>query len=165
MRLNLELIELSVIIENALETVRPAAEAKKINLITEYDSTVPAVLGDPDRLQQIFWNLISNAVKFTPDGGAVYIELKKSPEFAEIVVCDTGNGIEPDFLPFVFERFRQADASLTRRFGGLGLGLALVKHLTELHGGTVSVESRGIDTGATFIVKLPLNSSVENQTD
>jgi CheY-like chemotaxis protein/anti-sigma regulatory factor (Ser/Thr protein kinase) len=113
------------------------------------------VLGDADRLQQIVWNLLSNAVKFTPEGGRVELRMESHPERVRIIVTDNGEGIEPEFLPYVFDRFRQADTSVTRRFGGLGLGLSLVKQLTELHGGTISAASEGAGRGATFVVTLP----------
>jgi signal transduction histidine kinase len=114
------------------------------------------VSGDPDRLQQVVWNLLSNAVKFTPEGGRVEVSLKRAGEQAEIVVRDNGTGISPDFLPHVFEHFRQADSTSTRTHGGLGIGLAIVRRLIELHGGTVAVESKGEGRGATFRIRLPL---------
>jgi CheY-like chemotaxis protein len=113
-------------------------------------------MGDPDRLRQIFWNLLTNAVKFTPRGGRIRVELQRRGFSAEVVVADTGQGISPGFLPHVFERFRQADSTVSRRHGGLGLGLAIVRHLTEAHGGTVAADSAGEDRGATFSVRLPV---------
>jgi CheY-like chemotaxis protein len=121
------------------------------------------VLGDASRLQQVIWNLLSNAVKFTPEAGRVEIRLNRSGAQAQITVCDTGKGIHPDFLPYVFEYFRQADSTTTRKFGGLGLGLAIVRQLVELHGGTVQADSPGEAQGATFIVKLPLTQQAVKQ--
>ncbi|MFB2892872.1 PAS domain-containing protein [Aerosakkonemataceae cyanobacterium BLCC-F50] len=149
-------VNLALTIEAALETVRLAAEAKNIQIETEFDSVLPPVLGDGGRLQQIVLNLLSNAIKFTPNGGQVEVYLKKVNSEAQIQVKDNGKGITPDFLPYVFESFRQEDGKITRKFGGLGLGLAIVRQLTELHGGTVSVQSMGEGTGATFTVCLPL---------
>ncbi|WP_158502204.1 PAS domain S-box protein [Vitiosangium sp. GDMCC 1.1324] len=144
------------VIENALEVVRPAAEAKGIHLQTLLDVQAGSIQGDPDRLQQVVWNLLSNAVKFTPQGGCVTVALSREPSCVELQVRDTGDGIAPDFLPRLFERFSQADASSTRRHGGLGLGLSIVRHVVELHGGTVEAHSAGKGQGATFIVRLPL---------
>lgn len=136
--------------------MRLAAEAKSIQIQTVFDPEVGQVLGDSARLQQIIWNLLTNAVKFMPEGGEVEIRLQRTDTQAQIQVQDTGKGIETDFLPHVFEYFRQADNATTRRFGGLGLGLAIVHHLVELHGGTVQAESLGEGQGATFTVRLPL---------
>ena len=141
-------------IRAALEVVRPAAEAKGIELSTTI-APGAAVSGDPDRLQQVAWNLLSNAVKFTPEGGRVEIALARDGAAALIAVRDSGRGIDPEVLPHVFERFWQADSSPTRRHGGLGLGLAIVRHLVELHGGSVRAESLGAGHGATFTVRLP----------
>lgn len=151
-------VDLVSIIQAALETVHLAAEAKSIQINTVLEPEVGKVSGDPDRLQQVVWNLLSNAVKFTPQGGQVNIQLERLGTDAQIIITDTGKGIHPDFLPYVFERFRQEDAATTRQFGGLGLGLALVRYLVELHGGTVKAESPGEGQGATFTVKLPLSS-------
>jgi CheY-like chemotaxis protein len=118
------------------------------------------VLGDPDRLQQMVWNLLSNAVKFTPPGGSVHVQLQRRESYAELMVSDTGQGIKPEFLPLVFDRFLQADGSSTRRYGGLGLGLAIVRHLVELHGGSVTAKSDGEGKGSTFIVSLPLADKI-----
>lgn len=155
-RLDVQRVQVASVIEAALETVKPAAAAKNIRLQSILDPLAKPVSGDPARLQQIFWNLLSNAIKFTPREGRVQILLERVNSHLEVVVTDTGCGIDADFLPYVFERFRQADASTTRRHGGLGLGLAIVKHLAELHGGTVRVKSPGDGKGATFIVCLPL---------
>lgn len=155
-RLDVQRVGLGPVIEAALETVKPAAEAKAIHLHAMIDPLAKPIAGDPNRLQQIFWNLLSNAIKFTPRGGRVQVLLERVNSHLEVSVTDTGPGISADFLPYVFERFRQADASTTRQHGGLGLGLAIVKHLAELHGGTVRVKSGGLSKGATFIVNFPL---------
>jgi CheY-like chemotaxis protein len=154
--LNMAPVNLAVKIEAALETVRLAAQAKSIQFQIRLDPTTRPVLGDSTRLQQVVWNLLSNAVKFTPEGGQVDIRVEYSASQAQITVSDTGIGIAPDFLPHVFEYFRQADSTTTRKFGGLGLGLAIVRHLVELHGGTVQADSPGEGQGATFTVRLPL---------
>jgi signal transduction histidine kinase/CheY-like chemotaxis protein len=156
MRLDVRRVELAGIVEAALDAVRPAAEAKGIRLQSVLDPRAGPVTGDPNRLQQIVWNLLINAVKFTPKGGQIQLRLQRVNSHVEIVVSDTGQGIAPSVLPVIFERFRQADSSSTRPHTGLGLGLALVKHLVELHGGSVVAQSAGEDKGATFIVTLPL---------
>lgn len=156
LRLNTRPVELVSVIEAAIETVRPAAEAKEITLQSVLDPATGRVAGDSDRLQQVVWNLVSNAIKFTPKGGQVQVRLERVNSHVEITVTDTGQGIEPEFVPYVFERFRQADSSSTRVYNGLGLGLAIVRHLVELHGGTVRAHSEGEGKGATFTVKLPL---------
>ncbi len=143
-------------IEAAIRTIKPAADAKGIRLEQMLDPLAGPVSGDPGRLQQVIWNLLSNAVKFTPKGGKVQVVLERVNSHLEITVADTGEGIGPEFLPYVFDRFRQADASSTRKYGGLGLGLAIVKQLVELHGGTVRVKSPGAGKGASFVVHLPL---------
>lgn len=158
LRLNTRTVELLPAIEAAIDTVNPAALAKNIRIQSVLDPAAGSVFGDSDRLQQIVWNLLSNAVKFTPKGGQVQIRLERVHSHVEIVVSDTGKGISPEFLPYVFERFRQADSSTTRSFGGLGLGLSIVRNLVELHGGSVHVESPGEGQGATFTVKLPISS-------
>jgi signal transduction histidine kinase len=155
-RLDVQHVEPVAIIEAALETVRPAADAKSISLEKLLDPAAGAVAGDPSRLQQVVWNLLSNAIKFTPKDGKVQVGLQRVASHVEICVSDTGIGIKPEFLAHVFERFRQADASTTRRYGGLGLGLSIVKQLVELHGGTVHARSAGEGQGATFIVHLPI---------
>ena len=156
LRLNVQRIQLGSVIEAALETVRLSAEAKDIHLQKILDPLAGIVSGDPARLEQIIWNLLSNAIKFTPKGGRVQVILARANSQIEISVIDTGQGINPEFLPYVFDRFRQADASTTRNHGGLGLGLAIVKNLTELHGGSVRVESAGEGKGTTFTITLPL---------
>ncbi len=155
-RLDVQRVELPAIIESSIETIKPAALAKNIRLHVVLDPLDLPVLGDPSRLQQIFWNVLSNAIKFTPSGGKVMVALERVNSHLEVSVSDTGIGIKPQFLPHVFERFRQADASSTRTQGGLGLGLAIVKHLTELHGGSVKVKSDGEAQGSTFSILLPL---------
>jgi signal transduction histidine kinase/ActR/RegA family two-component response regulator len=156
MRLDVRKVDLSTVVEAAADAVRPAAEAKGIRLQSVLDPRAGPITGDPDRLQQIVWNLLINAVKFTPKGGHIQVHLQRINSHVEIVVSDTGQGIAPDVLPVIFERFRQADSSSTRTHAGLGLGLALVKHLVELHGGTVVAQSAGATRGATLIVRLPL---------
>ena len=155
LRLNLRPLTPAETIEAALDTVRPAARAKDIDLQAVLDPTAAPILADADRLQQVVWNLLANAVKFTPRGGRVRITLMRVDVHVEIAVEDTGPGIEPAFIPHVFDRFRQADSSSTRRHGGLGLGLAIVRELTELHGGTVVAANRYLGVGAVFTVSLP----------
>jgi PAS domain S-box-containing protein len=159
-RLDIQPVKLTEIIEAALDSLRPAADARKISLRTILDEKIEPVSGDADRLQQIIWNLLSNAIKFTPHGGKVEVRLEQKNSHAQIIVADTGKGIERDFLPFVFDRFRQADSSSKRQYGGLGLGLSIVRQLTELHGGSVAVFSEGEGKGATFTVVLPLTSNI-----
>jgi signal transduction histidine kinase/ActR/RegA family two-component response regulator len=156
MRLDVRRVEMEEVVHGALDAVRPAAAAKLIHVETALEPGAPPVNGDPSRLQQVVWNLLMNAVKFTPRGGRVDLRLHRADSQIEIVVSDTGQGIAPDVLPHVFERFRQADSSSTRKHGGLGLGLALVKHLVELHGGEVVARSDGEGRGATFTVTLPV---------
>jgi PAS domain S-box-containing protein len=144
------------VVESALETVRPAAEAKGIRIEIKGEEGISHISGDPNRLQQVIWNLLSNAIKFTPNDGVVRLEIEREADFVEIRVKDTGVGIKEEFLPHVFDRFRQADASSIRKFGGLGLGLAIVRHITEMHGGTVHAYSAGENKGSTFVVRLPL---------
>jgi PAS domain S-box-containing protein len=181
LRLHPRPVQLVPVMDSAIDSMRPAADAKGVQLICEYAPDIGVVSGDPDRLQQVFWNLLSNAIKFTPEGGQVTVRLEgvgrdrgdrevaynpppptssspptPSTSYVQIMVSDTGKGISPDFLPFVFDRFRQGDASSTRREGGLGLGLAIVRHLVELHGGSVRVNSSGLGQGSTFTVQLPL---------
>ncbi|MFW6264443.1 MAG: response regulator, partial [Cyanobacteriota bacterium] len=155
MQLKLRTINIQTVIENALETVRPAAQAKSIRIESVCNSNIRPIQGDPDRLQQVIWNLLVNGVKFTPSGGKVTISVQQHPDAIEIQVSDTGKGIQPQYLPYIFERFRQVDGSSTRAFGGLGLGLAIVRHLVELHGGTVSAHSPGEGKGTIFTVQLP----------
>ena len=156
LRLDMRPVNLAELLTEAIETVNPALTAKTIRFDATLDPDTPLILGDPDRLQQVAWNLLSNAIKFTPEGGSVQLRLRRAGPHVEIEVSDTGDGIPGDFLPHVFERFRQADTGSRRRYGGLGLGLAIVRHLVELHGGTVSVESAGEGRGSTFRVLLPV---------
>ncbi|MEG5065172.1 PAS domain S-box protein [Microcoleus sp. B3-A4] len=157
MTLNVAPVNLAAMIEAALETVRLAAEAKHIQIQTTFNPISGTVSGDSNRLQQVVWNLLSNAVKFTPTGGRIDVQLEQVGMYAQIQVKDTGKGIKRDFLPHVFDYFRQEDGTITRQFGGLGLGLAIVRHFTELHGGTVQADSLGQNLGATFTIRLPLN--------
>jgi signal transduction histidine kinase/ActR/RegA family two-component response regulator len=154
--LELNPIELAPVLEAAINVVRPTAEAKQIKIAVQVPQEPIAVPGDANRLQQVFWNLLSNAVKFTPANGKVSVELKHTPSDVEITVSDTGEGISPSFMPFVFDRFRQADSTSTRQHGGLGLGLAIARHLVEIHGGSISARSDGNGKGAMFTVKLPI---------
>ncbi|HEY8561038.1 MAG TPA: ATP-binding protein [Pyrinomonadaceae bacterium] len=156
LRLNLHPVNLAESIETALDNIRPAALARKIELFKIVESDASFVMGDVSRLQQILWNLLSNAVKFTPLGGRIEVVLREIDAYAEILISDNGPGISSEFLPFVFERFRQADGSSKRRHGGLGLGLSIVRNLVEMHGGTITAESAGEGAGATFRVMLPL---------
>jgi signal transduction histidine kinase/CheY-like chemotaxis protein len=155
-RLEVQEVELADIIKQAIETAKNAARVKSLRIEKILENLPAPISGDPNRLQQIFWNLISNAIKFTPKGGKIQIILARVNSHIEVNVVDTGQGIDPIFLPFVFDRFRQADASTSRRQGGLGIGLAIVKQLVELHGGTVSAHSEGLNLGARFTVILPL---------
>ncbi|CAN5420945.1 hypothetical protein BH09PLA1_BH09PLA1_34150 [soil metagenome] len=155
-RLDLQRVDLPAVVDTAVESMRPSAVAKGVSLHKVLDPLAGPVSGDPSRLQQVIWNLISNAIKFTPSGGRVAVALERLDSHVEISVSDTGEGIKHDFLPSVFDRFRQAEGATTRRHGGLGLGLSIVKQLTELHGGTVSAKSPGEGQGATFRVALPL---------
>ena len=154
-RLQLESVSIAAVVESALESVGPAADAKGLRIVADIPADLPPAVGDPQRLQQIFWNLLSNAVKFTETGGTVSVSLRYGEGCLEAEVRDTGVGIAPEILPFVFDRFTQADSSTTRPHAGLGLGLAIVRHLVELHGGTVSAESAGVGTGSTFRLELP----------
>jgi len=155
-RLDVQPVDLSTIVQNAASTVQPAADAKSIRIETIVDPGVGPVSGDPGRLQQVAWNLLSNAVKFTPKNGRVQVRVERVNSHVEVAVSDTGVGINPEFLPYVFERFRQADGSLSRKAGGLGLGLSIVRHIVEMHGGSVMAASDGEGHGATFKVRLPL---------
>ena len=155
LRLHMQPVDLLTVTSAALEVMAPALEARRMHVRSIFEPGVARVLGDPDRLQQVVWNLLSNAAKFTEVGGTIEVRLENVADRARIAVRDTGKGIEPEFLPYVFDRFRQADASSSRREGGLGLGLALVRELVELHGGLVRATSEGAGKGAEFIVELP----------
>jgi CheY-like chemotaxis protein/two-component sensor histidine kinase len=156
LRLDVRPVEMIPIIEAAVDTVRPAAAARDIEIAMELEPKVGLVAGDPGRLQQVVWNLLTNAIKFTPPGGRAEVRLSRRDEQVEVSVRDTGPGIPTEFLPHLFERFRQADSSTTRAHGGLGLGLAIVRHLVEAHGGAVEAESGGPGQGSTFRVTLPM---------
>ncbi len=158
-------VDLATVIEAAIDSVRPAFEAKEIQFETDLESRDCGVLGDANRLQQIFWNLFSNAVKFTPQSGKVRVQVREQDFRVTVSVIDSGVGITPEFLPYIFDRFSQADGSTTRTHGGLGLGLAIVRHLVGLHHGRVDVESRGEDQGATFTVTLPLAATANATAD
>jgi PAS domain S-box-containing protein len=160
MRINPEPVFLAPVIQNVVESLRPSIEAKNISLHLGLDFESRKVNADSERLQQVVWNLVSNAIKFTPENGQITVKLESGESETKIVVSDTGKGISPEFLPFVFERFRQADGSTTRKHGGLGLGLAIVRSIVELHGGNVEVESEGEGKGATFTVRLPLSKTL-----
>ena len=154
--LDVQTVHLSEVIQAAIEAVRPSADAKRLRIRTLLDSGIGITRGDPNRLQQVMWNLLTNAVKFTPVGGYIQIVLQRIQSHIQITVEDSGGGIHEEFLPHVFDRFRQADASASRRHGGLGLGLSIVKNLVELHGGSVRAHSAGENQGATFVVSLPV---------
>jgi len=156
LRLNVRALNLGEVLRAAIEVVRPAADARGVRIDSVLDTTGGLVSGDPDRLQQIAWNLLANAVKFTPRGGRIQIRIEQVNSHMELTISDTGEGIPLDFLPFVFDRFSQADSTSSRTHGGLGLGLSIVRHLVELHGGTVSAFSPGAGQGSTFAVRLPL---------
>ena len=158
LQLHLGPVDLVAVVEAALDAVRPALEAKDIRVEAQYQRDLKIIAGDADRLQQVVWNLLSNASKFTPVGGSIGIRVRQDATYSEIEIRDTGPGIAPEFLPHVFERFRQADGSTTRTHGGLGLGLAIVRHLVELHGGVISAENVTSGSGAIFTIKIPLPS-------
>ena len=158
LRLELKVIAFEDVVRAAIDVVTPAAAAKNITISTSFDKSRPAISGDFDRMQQAVWNLMSNAVKFTDSGGRVDAQIACEGATVELTLRDTGQGISRDFLPYLFDRFRQADASASRRHGGLGLGLALVRQIVELHGGSVEAASAGANRGSTFTVRLPLAS-------
>ena len=163
MLLEVRPLHLQDVIHSALEAVRPSADSKGIRIHTLLDSKVGTVRGDPTRLQQVFWNLLANAIKFTPKQGRIKVALERVNSHVEIGIEDHGVGIDASFLPYVFERFRQADPGISRRYGGLGIGLSIVKSLVELHGGSVRVKSAGVGQGATFVVSLPLHSVLSKE--
>jgi signal transduction histidine kinase len=155
LRINTQPIDLLLVIHAAIDAILPAAEAKEIDVRTHFDAPDVIVRADVERLQQVFWNLLANAVKFTPAHGRIEVYLGQDDSLAEVRIEDSGPGVPPDFLPRIFERFSQADGSSTRKHGGLGLGLAIVRHLIELHGGTVSARNRDENGGAVLTVSLP----------
>jgi signal transduction histidine kinase/ActR/RegA family two-component response regulator len=161
LRLQMQPVDLLTVSISAMDVLSPAIDAKRIELRKSLDPSIKRVLGDPDRLQQIIWNLLSNAAKFTEADGTIDVRLEQVGRYARITIADTGKGIEPEFLPYIFDRFRQADSSSSRREGGLGLGLALVRELVELHGGTVQVQSAGAGKGSTFTLEFPTVMSPE----
>ncbi|WP_416666874.1 response regulator [Egbenema bharatensis] len=165
LQLDISSVNLRSVIEGALDTIRLAAEAKSIQIQTRFDPAVNCIAGDFNRLQQVVWNLLSNSVKFTPEGGRIRVSLQSIDSCAQIQVTDTGKGITPGFLPYVFDYFRQADSKTTRQFGGLGLGLAIVRHIVEMHGGTVEASSPGEGQGSTLTIKLPIPNSQPGQND
>jgi PAS domain S-box-containing protein len=165
MRLSVHPVNLESVVNVAIDSVGPAAAAKEIRLQSAIDVPDGWIHGDPDRLQQIVWNLLSNAIKFTPRGGRVDVMVRRAGGHAELIVTDNGQGISEDFLPHVFDRFRQGDSTTTRNFGGLGLGLAIVRHLAELHGGTVTAHSEGEGRGATFTLSLPAGAAAARRAD
>jgi PAS domain S-box-containing protein len=165
LRLDVRTVDLISIVNAAIDSVRPAVEAKGIQLQTMLDAETGPISGDADRLQQIVWNLLTNAVKFTPKGGEIQVKVQRIDSHAEIVVTDSGVGIRKEFLPYVFDRFRQADASTTRIHGGLGLGLSIVRQLVDLHGGSVNVHSEGEGQGATFTITLPFVGVASDQKE
>lgn len=157
-RLDIQEVDLAEIVRQAVDTVRPAADAKDIHIQTILDATAGKVSGDPNRLQQVLWNLLSNAVKFTPKEGLVQILLERTSSHLNLSVIDNGQGMDEAFLPYVFDRFRQADSTITRQHGGLGLGLAIVKQLVDLHGGSIRAASSGIGLGSSFVITLPVRA-------
>ncbi|HEU4510953.1 MAG TPA: CHASE domain-containing protein [Pyrinomonadaceae bacterium] len=163
--LDLNPLDVKPVVENAINVVRPTADAKGIRIETRFEPTPTMISGDANRLQQVVWNLLSNAVKFTNSGGRVCVKVSRVGPAAQICVSDTGQGISKEFLPFVFDRFRQADSTTTRQHGGLGLGLAIARHLVEIHGGTISAESGGEGRGATFTIRLPLIDAAYGSPD
>jgi len=158
LRLDIQTLSLARVADAAIEVIRPAADARQITIERHFDAELPPVNGDEDRLQQVIWNLLSNAVKFTEPGGTVSVTVRRDGDHVEMCVLDTGEGISREFLPFVFDRFRQADSSTSRRHGGLGLGLALVRQIVELHGGQVTVFSDGPKRGSSFWIRFPIGA-------
>lgn len=156
LKLDAKPVEIERVFQATVDVIRPSADVKGVALTAVIDVHGDVVFGDASRLQQVIWNLLSNAVKFTNEGGRIEARLRRVGNEVEIIVSDTGIGIEPQFLPYIFERFRQADSTSTRKYGGLGLGLALAHHIIELHGGSISASSPGRDQGATFRIRLPL---------
>jgi signal transduction histidine kinase len=155
LRLSVQRLDPASLLTDAIAIVAPAADAKGIQLRSNIDPGVQAVQADPDRLQQVLWNVLTNAVKFTPSGGTIDVSIAALDSDVEIVVSDTGRGIDAAFLPYIFERFRQADSRFTREYGGLGLGLSIARNIVEMHGGTIHAESEGQGQGSTFRIRLP----------
>jgi signal transduction histidine kinase len=164
LRLEMKPVALTEVIDAAIQAMGPAADMKQLTLDVDSGADGIVIRGDSNRLQQVFWNLLSNAVKFTPAGGAVTIRARREGHQVLVSIADNGIGIDPKFLPYVFDRFRQADQTVTRVHGGLGLGLAIVKHLVELHGGSVTVTSEGIGRGTTFVIQLPVPADLSKAT-
>jgi CheY-like chemotaxis protein len=160
LRLNNEQVDVSSVINAAIDSVQLALDCKDLHLAVTLDPSARHTIGDANRLQQVVWNLLANAIKFTPSGGRIEVRVERAGDNLQMQVSDTGQGISSEFLPFIFDRFRQADGTTTRQHGGLGLGLAIVRHVVELHGGTITAQSEGAGKGATFIIKLPLAPSV-----
>jgi signal transduction histidine kinase/ActR/RegA family two-component response regulator len=165
LRLDMRPADLVPLVMDSTDILRPTALVKEIRLEAEIETNVVRILADPARVQQILWNLLSNAIKFTPKGGRVDVRLNQVGSMAQITVTDSGIGIEPEFLPYVFDRFRQADSSVARKYSGLGLGLAIVRELVELHGGSVKAESAGIERGSTFTLTFPIRALIEDQAE
>jgi signal transduction histidine kinase/ActR/RegA family two-component response regulator len=161
LRLSSRVVEVASVVHAAADAVKPTADARGVELVVDLPGQSQRIVADPDRLQQVVWNLLSNAVKFTPPGGRVTVAAAQVDGHVQIGVTDTGQGIAPEFLPFVFDRFRQADSTSTRSHGGLGIGLTIVRHIVELHGGTVRADSRGEGHGSTFTVTLPITAAQE----
>jgi PAS domain S-box-containing protein len=159
LRLDVKSVDVRSIVQAAIDVVEPGAAAKRVSLTSQFDDDGPVVNADVDRLQQAIWNVMSNAVKFTPSGGAVHVSVVRAASVVDITIADSGQGIGSDFLPYVFDRFRQADSSTSRRHGGLGLGLALTRQIIELHGGAIDVESDGVDRGSRFSIHLPVSDA------
>ena len=163
LRLKIDAVSLEEVAQAAIDVVAPGAAAKKVTITTTFAPLLPLVSGDAERLQQVIWNLLSNALKFTEAGGQIHLDIARDAGNLRLSVRDTGAGIAPDFVPYVFDRFRQADASASRRHGGLGLGLSLVRQIVELHGGTVGVESGGVRQGSLFWVTLPAVPDIDRR--
>jgi CheY-like chemotaxis protein/two-component sensor histidine kinase len=163
LRLDVQSVELSHIVEHAIDALRLAADAKSVRIVANLDDNAGPIMGDPHRLQQVVWNLLSNALKFTAKGGRVQLTVERVDSSLRLRVTDNGRGIDPDFLPHVFERFQQANGATTRTYGGLGLGLAICRHIVELHGGQIEAQSKGEGHGATFTVLLPVSPIRQTQ--
>lgn len=168
LRLNIERVDITSVVSAALESLMPSIVAREIEIVRRFDSDIGTTDADPSRMQQVVWNLVSNAIKFSPRRGKIVVQIQRPGSVIQISVHDSGQGISPEFLPHIFDRFRQEDASATRNYGGMGLGLAIVKHIVEMHGGTIQAFSEGLDRGSEFVIRLPVNvaqTAVENSTD